>query len=200
MTHWIKRSPRSAVVLALVLFVGTSGCSKKSDEAAAATVTGAPLASAAPSAIAMTSPVGSAPASPAAPLGGDQGLATTLSDRLAREAASRPPIHPNADDVLAALAKAGGTVVTKKQGLGATYKANFCEGGTTSDGAVTLSICEYPDDASAKTGLASLQAIYPAKMSTHTLNKDTVLTTLRLQDGPPAQALENKLIAAYKAL
>ena len=32
------------------------------------------------------------------------------------------------------------------------------------------------------------------------MRKDTVLTTLRLKDGPPAQALEGKLLAAYKAL
>jgi hypothetical protein len=34
----------------------------------------------------------------------------------------------------------------------------------------------------------------------HVMHKDTVLTTLRLQDGPAAHALESKLIAAYKAL
>jgi hypothetical protein len=32
------------------------------------------------------------------------------------------------------------------------------------------------------------------------LHKDTVLTTLRLQDGQGAQALENKLVTAYTAL
>jgi len=131
---------------------------------------------------------------------GPSAIAITLGDRLLKEAQNRPHIQPNADDVLAAFAKAGGGVATKKQGLAATYKANFCEGGTTGDGSVTVSVCEYADDDSAKTGLAALQSIYPAKQANHALRKDTVLTTLRLKDGPDAQALESKLLAAYAAL
>jgi hypothetical protein len=127
-------------------------------------------------------------------------IAATLADRLVREAQSRPAIQPNADDILAAFAKAGSGVVMKKQGLGATYKASFCQGGTTSDGAVTVSICEYADEAAANVGLTALQAIYPAKLARHVLHKSTVLTTLRLQDGRGAQALEGKLVATYTAL
>ena len=125
---------------------------------------------------------------------------TTLAGRLAQEARSRPPIHPNADEILAAFAKAGGVVPTKNQGLGSTYNAKFCEGGTTEDGLVTISICEYADADSAKAGLQALQEIFPAKAATHVLRKDTVLTTLKLKDGPAAQALESKLLAAYKGL
>jgi hypothetical protein len=132
--------------------------------------------------------------------GAGSGLALTLAQRLASEAQNRPHIQPNADEVLAAFAKLGGGVAAKRQGLGATYKASFCEGGTTGDGALTMSVCEYPDDDSAKAGLATLQAIYPAKQASHVLHKDTVLTTLRLQDGPGPQGLEAKLVAAYKVL
>jgi hypothetical protein len=160
---------------------------------------GAALPTAASSAPTTTAAVASSAPTPAAPPGATP-AATTLADRLAQEAQSRPPIHPNADDILAAFAKAGGEVATKRQGLGATYKARFCEGGTTGDGLVTMSICEYPDGDSAKAGLHALQEIYPAKAATHVLHKGTVLTTLRLKDGPPAQALEGKLLAAYKGL
>jgi hypothetical protein len=181
-----------AVTLATAAVV-LAACSRKNDPP---TATGeAPATSAAPSvpaeaAVASVSPLTSPPS----------GIAATLADRLLREAQSRPHIQPNADDVLAAFAQAGGGVVTKRQGLAATYKASFCEGGTTSDGSVTISVCEYADAAAASAGLAALQTIYPAKQARHVLHKDTVLTTLRLQDGPGAQALESKLIAAYTAL
>jgi hypothetical protein len=80
------------------------------------------------------------------------------------------------------------------------YKASFCEGGTTSDGSVTVSICEYPDDGAAKAGLAAMRSTYPVKQASHALHKDTVLTTLRLQDGPAARTLESKLVSVYAAL
>jgi hypothetical protein len=137
---------KSGLALLWVIVLVAGGCSKKTAEESPAP-SAAPAGSAAPSSIAAPSAVASA--APQA-----NGVAMTLADRLLKEAQSRPAIQPNADDVLAAFAKIGGGVVTKKQGMGATYKASFCEGGTTGDGAVTLSICEYPDDASAKDGLA----------------------------------------------
>jgi hypothetical protein len=102
--------------------------------------------------------------------------------------------------VLAALGAAGAAVSTKKQGLGATYNASFCEGGTTGDGLVTLSVCEYPDGDSARAGLATLEEVFPAKQARHVLHKDTVLSTLHLKDGADAQALETKIIATYGTL
>jgi hypothetical protein len=197
MTYESVRAARVAslllVSLGIPVTVCGAGCSKRSD---------APPAAATPSPVAAGS---SAPAPPAtdtsaAPQPPSGGLALTLADRLAAEARNRPRIQPNADDVLTAFAKIGGAVANKKQGLGATYSASFCEGGTTTDGAVTMSICEYPDGDATKAGLAALETIYPAKQAKHVMHKDTVLTTLRLQDGPAAQALETKLVAAYAAL
>ena len=176
-----------ALVLTALLF---AACSKKPDTSSTPGPASATAASSAPAASA-------APASPAA---AGSGVAFTLGERLRTEAQNRPPLHPNADDVLDAFEKAGGGVAAKKQGLAATYKASFCEGGTTSDGALTMSVCEYPNDDAAKAGLAALQAIYPASQARHVLHKDTVLTTLRLKDGPATQALEGKLVAAYTAL
>ena len=64
-----------------------------------------------------------------------------------------------------------------------------------------MSVCEYPNDDAAKAGLAALQVIYPASQARQLHpHKDTVLTTLRLKDGPATQALEGKLVAAYTAL
>jgi hypothetical protein len=191
----MKRSALVVLASFSTLVLVGSACSKKPVPAA----TEAPAASAASSSAGATA-TDAALAPAAAQSAAGSGFATTLSDRLLKEAQNRPHIEPNADDVLAALTKAGGAFGAKKQGLAATYKASFCEGSTTADGAVTAGICEYADEASAKVGLDALQAIYPAKKATHTLHKATVLTTLRLQDGPAAQALEAKLIAAYKAL
>jgi hypothetical protein len=190
--------PNLRRVLWLAVMLAVPACAKSSSPGADADGGSAASPTAASSAPATAS-AAAASAPSTAPTGTTLG-ALTLADRLVLEAQSRPPIHPNADDVLAAFAKTGGTVAAKRQGLGATYKAKFCEGGTTGDGLVTFSICEYPDGDSAKAGLQALQEIYPARGATHVLQKDTVLTTLRLKDGPPAQALEGKLQAAYKRL
>jgi hypothetical protein len=155
---------------------------------AAASVAAAPSASSAPS----SSPL---PAdSSAVPAG------MTMFDRLALEARTRPAIHPNADDVFAAFAKVGGELGAKQQGMGATYKARFCQGGTTNDGLVSVGVCEYPDADSAKIGLQAMMDLYPVKKANHVLRKSIVLTTLKVKDGPAAQALEDKLLAAFKTL
>jgi len=190
--------PKLRPVLVFAAFLAVPACVKSSppvpDAGSVATPTAASSAPSTTSAVAPPAPA------PAAPPSGALPAATTLADRLAEEARSRPLIHPNADEVLAAFAAAGGEVTTKRQGLAATYKASFCEGGTTGDRLVTLSICEYPDGDAAKVGLRTLQEVYPAKNATHVLHKDTVLTTLRLQDGPPAHTLESKLLVAYRGL
>jgi hypothetical protein len=128
------------------------------------------------------------------------GTGVTLADRLAREAQNRPHIQPNADQVLATMDKLGAGIASKRQGLGSTYKASFCEGGTASDGTLTVSVCEYPDADSARAGLEALKQVFPAKGALHTLHKNTVLTTLRLKDGAVASAHEASLVSAYRAL
>jgi hypothetical protein len=171
-------------------FIVLVSCTKKTDPSSAP----AAAALAAPPAAPIASAPPLAGASAASPLG------INLAQRLQREAQSRPHIAPNADDVLAAFGKVEAAVPAKKQGLGATYKASFCEGGTTGDGSVTVSVCEYADHDAAQEGLATLEIIFPAKQAQHVLHKDTVLTTLRLQDTATAQALENRLVTAYQAL
>jgi hypothetical protein len=183
-----------AAVLVLPACVKTPPPGAEADASSTASATPAAASSAPATAAAAASS-----ATPPVPAGLGA-VGTSLAGRLAQEAQSRPPIHPNADEILAAFAKAGGMVPTKNQGLGSTYNAKFCEGGTTEDGLVTISICEYADADSAKAGLKALQDIFPAKAATHVLRKNTVLTTLKLKDGPPAQALEAKLLAAYKGL
>jgi hypothetical protein len=168
------------------------GCSKKPGSTStpeAPSATGpAPSAAEAP----MPSSAGSTPSA--------TGIVASLAERLSSEAQHRPHIQPNADDILAAFTKVGGGITAKKQGLAATYKASFCEGATTDDGSLTIGVCEYADDDSAKAGLAAVQSIFPAKQARHVLHKDTVLTTVRLKDGAAAQALETKMIDAYNAL
>jgi hypothetical protein len=189
--------PISRPVLWLAAVLVAPACVKTPPPGAEADASS--TASATPAPASSVPATASAAASSATPPGLGA-VGTSLAGRLAQEAQSRPPIHPNADEILAAFAKTGGVVPTKNQGLGSTYKAKFCEGGTTEDGLVTISICEYADGDSAKVGLQALQEIFPAKAATHVMRKNTVLTTLKLKDGPPAQALETKLLAAYKGL
>jgi hypothetical protein len=189
--------PNIRRVLCLAAVLAVPACVKTPPPGADADASS--IASATPAVASSAPATASAAASSATPTGLGA-VGTTLAGRLAQEAQSRPPIHPNADEILAAFAKAGGVVATKNQGLGSTYKAKFCEGGTTEDGLVTISICEYADADSAKAGLQALQDIFPAKAATHVLRKNTVLTTLKLKDGPPAQALESKLLGVYKGL
>jgi hypothetical protein len=179
---------RTAAATLLISALFLPACSKKADSSIA------PGAALATRETPMATP--SATLQPSAP----SGIQATLSERLVVEAHNRPHIQPNADDILATLAKAGAGVAAKKQGLGATFKASFCKGGTTADGWVTVSICEYDSDESAKAGLAALQAIYPRKLARHVLHKTTVLTTMRLQDGTAAEEIEAKMIDTYNAL
>jgi len=124
---------RSLMFVATVLVL--AACSRKTEPSSGSEAV--PASSVAPPAPAENASVSAAPQAFA-----PSGIAATLSERLLNEAKSRPPILPNADDVLVAFAKVGGGIAAKRQGLAATYKASFCEGGTTSDGTVTLSICE----------------------------------------------------------
>src|SRR5215472_9638305 len=73
------------------------------------------------------------PTTAAVAVDGGPGPDRTLFGMLGAEAAARPKLSPGADDVYAALDKAGYAVGDRRQSLGRTYKASYCAGGYTKD-------------------------------------------------------------------
>jgi hypothetical protein len=120
--------------------------------------------------------------------------------RLDREAHNRPAIAPNADDILAAFAKSGVVFDKPRRGLGATFAARYCLGGTTTDGAITLGICEYPDDVGAAKGADIARNLLHVKTRDVFTHKETMINVIRLRDDAPTRALRDKLQAVYMAL
>jgi len=125
----------------------------------------------------------------------------TLMGRLAREASNRPKVSPTADDVLATLDKLGATIPNKQQSLADTYKANYCLGGYTLDGAFALSTCEYADAAAAEAG-RTLSSQILARMPTRDVwsHKDATLAVVQLKADDATTARKKKLVAAFLAL
>lgn len=78
----------------------------------------------------------------------------SLVGRLAYEAEHRPPPSPHtprAEDVLAALDRAGVRLADQKQYVAATARAAYCVGGQTSDG-LSVAVCEYDSPTAAAAG------------------------------------------------
>jgi hypothetical protein len=81
----------------------------------------------------------------------------SLVGRLSYEAAHRPAATPRAEDVLAALERAGVRLDDHKQYVAATARAAYCVGGQTSDG-LSVAVCEYESPAAATAGRAHITA------------------------------------------
>lgn len=84
----------------------------------------------------------------------------SLVGRLAHEAEHRPaPTSggPRAEDVLAALDRAGVHLDERKQYVAATARASYCVGGQTPDG-LSIAVCEYESPAAAAAGRAHVTA------------------------------------------
>jgi hypothetical protein len=181
---------RRLTAVALVLTLGA--CSKKAAEPNSGEA-GTPASSAA-SVAASSSAMPSA--DPNAPKVDD-----TLFGRLADEAKNRPSIKPNADDVYAALDKAGFPVNDRKQSLGTTYKSSYCTGGYTKDQSLAVNVCEYKDDAAAKTGLDYAKTLFPGMANRSVYgHKSTLLTIINQKADPAADVRAKKIVAIYNGL
>lgn len=77
----------------------------------------------------------------------------TVGGRLEYEATHRPAATPKAEDVLAALDRAGIALAEQKQYVAMTVKAAYCVGGQTAEG-LSIAICEYASPAEAAAGRA----------------------------------------------
>lgn len=125
----------------------------------------------------------------------------SLFSRLGHEAANRPAIKPGADDVYAALDKAGASVPTRKQSLGTTYHAAYCTGGYTASAALAVDVCEYADEASAKAGYDYTKTLFPGMTNRSVAaNKATVLVVIEQKSDDATVALRKKVVSTYQAL
>src|ERR1019366_1982841 len=205
LTSW-PFSPQAALTVIFVLGSPASAASDKepsSTDSPPAPLSSAPASSpsshppASSAAATGSAPSSEAPASsfeaPAVPLDG-------LIGRLAREARYLPKVQPTAEEVLATLEKAGESVPTRQQSLGDTYKASYCLGGYTLDGAFALSACEYADAAAATAGRDLSKTIL-----SHVTVRDVwshkagTLAIVQLKDDDATTALKKKLVAAFLA-
>lgn len=125
----------------------------------------------------------------------------TLFGLLGVEAQSRPKIAPNADDVYAALEKAGYAIGERRQSLGRTYKAAYCTGAYTKDASLAVDVCEYPDEASARAGLARARELFPSMANRMVFGrKGTLLTVINQKGDAAADARAKKIAAVYMAI
>ena len=123
------------------------------------------------------------------------------AERLAREAASRPPATPRVEDVLTALARAGLAPGRPQQVLARTLGASFCASAATAQG-TGVAVCEFSSEEVARRGLAfsrlAFDRIIPGR--TLTLNRKTLLTVTRAEASPNAEAEARAAVAAFARL
>ncbi len=177
--------------------LGLVACSKKTQEADPPDV-GAP----APSASAAAAAPSAAPSAPEPP----DPFATskpddTLFGVIAEEGQHRPTIKPNADDVFAALSKAGIKISNLKPSLGRTYKAAYCTGGPTDDMGIAVIVCEYPDDKAAGAGLEAAKKTFPTMTNrTEYTHKSTMLIAVNRKGDAAGDERVKKVVAVYNTL
>lgn len=199
-SFFLSRPSIPHAFVASILLASSLGCDNKaaSTEPSASATSAPPAVPSAPAVAPPVAPEASASAAQtealATPLG-------TLFGRLAREAHDRPTVSPTSDEVLDALGKLGAVVSKREQSLGETYKANYCLGGYTEDGAFSLSVCEYADAAAATAG-RSLSKKILAKIPTRDVwdHKADTLAIVQLKADDATTALKKKLVAAFLAM
>jgi hypothetical protein len=173
----------------VALTLAVTGCTKGNAQEPAALEAGT-------TAPAAAAPKATASVDPSAPSPGD-----SLFSRLGHEAANRPKIKPNADDVYAALDKAGVGVPSRKPSLGSTYHAAYCTGGYNADASLAVDVCEYADEAAGKAGYDYSKTLFPGMTSrTVVQSKATVLVVIEQKSDPATVALRKKVVSAYQAL
>jgi hypothetical protein len=166
------------LLLLLPIFAACDRAGAAADPGAAPSTALAPAAPRA--AAAATAPSGSPDSSP--PPG------SSIAAQLQREAAGRPPIAPRAEELLAALDRAGVDLEPPRQVVGLTVRAAYCVS-TRAAAGLGVAICEYPDAAAAAAGrqysLDHFQALQPDRRIEI---KGALTLTLTLPHGADADA------------
>ena len=124
-----------------------------------------------------------------------------LSERLAREAASRPASGPRVETVAAALTRSGIQIGPLRQVLGRTIGARFCMVGQTAPG-LGVSICEFDDEPDATRGIAMSRRTFDRLIPNRRLerNRGTVLTLTRPSPNPDLDHETERLAHLFASL
>ena len=138
------------------------------------------------------------PAPPAPPPPDDH---FSLAERLAKEAASRPAGTPRAEDVAAALGRAGVGLRSFQQVLARTVSARFCMAGHT-DAGLAVSVCEFADDAAAARGADYSRRTFDRLIPNRRLQRNgpTLLTLTGAATTPAAGGEAARAAAAFASL
>lgn len=114
---------------------------------------------------------------------------------LQKEARNRSARGLRVEDVLEALREGGIAVTGDKQVLAATVKASYCRM-AQSAGALSLSICEYPDAAAATAGRAYSQKAFPNVTNRSIAARHNVTLTVFGGTGDPSRTPEGQRVFA----
>jgi hypothetical protein len=123
-----------------------------------------------------------------------------LSDRLALEADARPVSAVRPEQLERALRERGVLFVRKRQVLASTVGAAYCELAVSSEG-LGVSICEFPDAATAARGSAQSHRLFDARIPGRTLatHHGSLLTLTEPQDARAADQAA-LILAVFNAL
>ncbi|MBF5043784.1 hypothetical protein FGE12_15410 [Aggregicoccus sp. 17bor-14] len=138
-----------------------------------------------------------APAPRAAPAA--EPLPPLLALRLAQEAEARPTGTPRAEEVLAALQRAGLHLGEHQQYLASASGARYCYGARSQRG-LRLSVCEYGDVASARAARQRVLRALGSPERAVLLNRATTLQLQRPVGSPDAEAEARTAAQAFQKL
>jgi len=130
----------------------------------------------------------------------------SFPERFQRELDGRPPkIHPNVEEVYAALGAAGLKIVDQKQHLASPLGARYCVGARAVQGERTLlhlSACEHISEELAKSsGAYSEESLKEGIPNRKVYSRKQITLVVRLeQDQPDNQEASKKAVAALEKL
>jgi hypothetical protein len=127
----------------------------------------------------------------------------TMFGTMATELKNRPDVHPSVDDGFAAFAEAGVPISAPKQSLATTYRAAYCSHGLTNVQDLSVLLCEYPDEARAKAGLAESKKLFPGLDARQTWSHKSLMMATIFQDPKlvaSARPKQKKILATFNAL
>ena len=183
-------SPRITTLLVLTLGAALPGCRSSTRSSAEASPVAPALAASAST---------KAPGGPS-PLDQSLGNPRDIVARFQSEAQNRPTGSPRVEEVLGALKKAGVSLSAERQHLASPFGARFCIGARASE-QLSLSVCEYDNEASAAAGReASARALAAIPNREVIANRTATLTVRLQQKTPESDALRERMVDTFVQL
>jgi hypothetical protein len=134
-------------------------------------------------------PRAAAPVAGSSPTAGSPVLA-----ELDHEASNRPTGTPTVEQIMAAIESAGIKLEPKKQVLATVVKAHYCVL-TKSTTGLSMSICEFDEDAQARVGLKQSETQFKAIPNRVLEVNGKTLLTMNLTAGTPAVAADRDRVS-----